>query len=1191
MGFIAPIPPPRTQQTDAPNIKNKSPYNSNNIPGVKPEKTFLVEVAAGIVKPVVQTGISVIDPFVDLYNKATKGTAPYAGGVKLKSKFLGGDDGFVYSFLDQAHNKSAELGKRVNRGEISFAKGLLGSVANAAEPVVDVGSLLYGGGELAALAKAGGKAALKDVVVTSLKQSLKRGGAIAGAYDVVDQLEKADDYNVTRTLGAVALGTVLDLGISKGANALSFGLSKTGELVSKAIPTPVKRVAADIADAAMKSKPAQLVSMAFGNKKGLLKRQFGQVGEDVGNAFSKVMAKFDDGIGEFQRGLIDLSIIRPPQGTQGKFRPFLEKWKDQNFKFDVRDALGRVGKFADQTTYNTALEKDPDLKNIVEFFDKYRKDKGLLGQQMNLVENLEDIDTYFTRYTPHVELSGGSWNRLASATTDAEKIAIYEANSPAVKEMIEYGVSREGKWKSVLEGYKNYYDAMDVSFGGKRVADNENAYLQWSVQNGNAQSIQEAKDLFMRDIDRGRNSLTPRISSYDFERKAPMPWHDPDPVRVMTKYIEDTNKRIAYAEQFGNNDEVLNEMVQKVRMDEGAGQAEDFVNIIRRITGQVTKRNGLERAAAFFNNIETLKLVSSALLNIPQAVLYAIPTDFSAFGAGIRAVFGKENLVNSIERGVYISDLARQTRSIQNLDQRLADTVMRYSGFGYLDMLVKSMGSGVADSWSTRVFTSLEKKLGREISPEERATMKASFAKDKEFQSKSLREAYKIQKDNAKLFNEEFKGENFTAVAGEQGHARAYSDALDSLYKKEVAQMENAKKTLERSLSREGREFTSQEEEVKALMSDMKEIKASIDIYQGGNTPSSPGPEGEFSQRQVDEALAEAKKLLMESLNKRVEELSAKFDDVRAIGLTEGPNYSQYLADGKQRAAQINEKIKRINAEIEAAGKAQLRKKELLGKISDSYEIAKTRMASENPDIVKFRLDKQARKSSFAELNPSQHKEYHYLKELGIDPDEALARGHLTREDIATATQSLVEQTQGSGSTLMTPLFAESPGGKIFYQFKKIVLQQMNFFGKQIKRNLVSKDTRSFGNAAKFLTVAFAVYPPVTGVVRDVRNMMTGKISPDEAFEFDKYWSDWNVLSATGLFLDFSKSFDSGREMEFFTPVAVSDAQKYLSGIFDLSKGTITGDEDKILNSLSSIGKQLVKQTGVGPIIQNYLKK
>lgn len=1186
---VAPVPPAPVQQTKK---KDDSPYvRSLDGGGDSTVGSLAKGVVRSIARPVVQTGLSLIDPFADLTRFGTDKTM--AGNTRIKSKFLS-DDGFVYSFIDTAGIAASRASKRYQEGEVNFSKGLLSAWAGGVEGAVDLGALLLGGGGTTAsliksVAKGASKNVMKDLVLQGMKQSFKRGGIWGGAYDIVQQLKDAKDYNAMRTLGSVALGTALDLGVSEAPAFLSTILDKSGNLVYRAIPQSIKSAASDVRGSIMKSAPAELFQAHLVNKKALLKTLAGDAGEKIASSYQRAHDRFTGDLGKFQKGLVDLGLVRAPSGVKQLNK--LARWEDQSFRFDVRDALGRTGRFADNEAFDAAMKADPELRQTVEFFDNYRKDKGLLGQQMNIVENLDDIDKYFSRYTPHVELKKNLFNKIQGATSDAEREALYAANSDAVREMIEYGVQREGKWSSMLEGYKSYYDAMDASFGNKRIRDEDNTYYQWLVKNGHASSIADAKERFIGGLNRRQDPLTPRASSFDYERDVPLPWNDPNAVRVMTKYVEDTSKRIAFAQEFGVDDEIITGLINDVKNTDGTAQARKLEDVFRRMTGQVERRSNPDNFLRMITNVETLHLWASALSNIPAALNYAIPTDFMSFGHGLKAIFSQENMVKSLERGTYLADLARQTRTMQNFDTKMADFVMDRSGFGRFDMAIKTMASGVADTWTPRVYNNLLRKLDIEVTEDERAALQRGADLDAEFQKKSLREGYKIQKTAAKEFNTEFKGEDFTAVAGERGRARNFAKTLDATYNRELKKLQGAQALLERTLERQSKPLLAGDDAIKSLVSEIKELREQISIYEGGPTPSAISPEEQFSDRQVTDALAEAKALMLKTLNDRVTELTDDFDAARAVGQLEGPSFKAPEISTEQKLAQINEKLLAVRTAIKDSGVRLERKKSLLGRISDSYELAQQEMANNNPDIVSYRSGKRARKEKFAISELSKIPEYHYLRELGLEPEEMLARGFVSKDDLATATRSLVENTQGTNNPLMTPLFAETPMGKVFYQFKKISLQQSAFMARQFKRNLISKDTRSVNNAMRFMVVTAGLYPLTTGATRDLRDLITGKKKPDEAFKLDEYFTSLNSLAATGLFMDFSKSFDRGREAEFFLPAAVSDAKNYLKGMWQVGKGAVGMDFDQVERGFGSLAKQLARQTGVAEALTNRLKK
>lgn len=203
------------------------------------------------------------------------------------------------------------------------------------------------------------------------------------------------------------------------------------------------------------------------------------------------------------------------------------------------------------------------------------------------------------------------------------------------------------------------------------------------------------------------------------------------------------------------------------------------------------------------------------------------------------------------------------------------------------------------------------------------------------------------------------------------------------------------------------------------------------------------------------------------------------------------------------------------------------------------------------------------------------------LKELGVNVEEAALRGFLSQDDLIQAAQSFVDATQFGGRTIDLPQFASSPMGKVLFQFKTFAYQQIRFLSKQIKTDMVSRETRSVTRAFRNLFVLGAIFPMTGEVIADIRSLVTGSKRPTKFF--DRYMDNLASAGAYGLLWDFWKSAEAGREAEFVAGPTLSEAMRFLE---QTAVPALKGDVDRAGTNFS---KQLLQSTGVGRIGVNAL--
>lgn len=208
-------------------------------------------IVRGIAKIPVEAALSVVRGSAGLVSKKVADE-----GITVKSKFLGDTS----DYATDVGNTAEKLAERVNTGEIGMGKAVLGVAGASAQKALDLASVVPAGAVLSAGKTAvtqGAKSVAREAIIPATKTALKRSGTLAGAYDITEQAKEADGYNPLRTAGAVALGTVADVGIS---NVLPRIVSPRRKTVDDYIREIFKGTTGDV---------AKIENSAFRAKKGL----------------------------------------------------------------------------------------------------------------------------------------------------------------------------------------------------------------------------------------------------------------------------------------------------------------------------------------------------------------------------------------------------------------------------------------------------------------------------------------------------------------------------------------------------------------------------------------------------------------------------------------------------------------------------------------------------------------------------------------------------------------------------------------------------------------------------------------------------------------------------------------------------------------------------------------------------------
>lgn len=213
--------------------------------------SFGGQIVRGIAKIPVEGALTVARGFGGLVNKGIR-----EEGLTVKSKFLGDTKDYATSVQDTAES----LADRVNKGEISKGRAVLGVLGASAEKTLDLASVIPAGTALSAgktALKQSAKGIARERLIPAIKTALKRSGSLAGGYDIASQAKEGEGYNPLRTVGAVALGTVADVGVS---NVLPRVVSPRRKTVDEEIRKIFEGTTGDVAN---------IENSAFRAKKGL----------------------------------------------------------------------------------------------------------------------------------------------------------------------------------------------------------------------------------------------------------------------------------------------------------------------------------------------------------------------------------------------------------------------------------------------------------------------------------------------------------------------------------------------------------------------------------------------------------------------------------------------------------------------------------------------------------------------------------------------------------------------------------------------------------------------------------------------------------------------------------------------------------------------------------------------------------
>lgn len=152
------------------------------------------------------------------------------------------------------------------------------------------------------------------------------------------------------------------------------------------------------------------------------------------------------------------------------------------------------------------------------------------------------------------------------------------------------------------------------------------------------------------------------------------------------------------------------------------------------------------------------------------------------------------------------------------------------------------------------------------------------------------------------------------------------------------------------------------------------------------------------------------------------------------------------------------------------------------------------------------------------------------LSELGIEADAAVARGHLTAEEVLTAAKRMSDLTQFRARPEDVPFFASSPMGKMFFQFKSFAYNQTRLLHQSIIGELRSGN---YGRAMRNLFLLGVIFPGVGELVASLRAWVRGM--DRDAVGLERYLQDIMAVGGLGILADALARASWGKFAEFLT--------------------------------------------------------
>ena len=869
--------------------------------------------------------------------------------------------------------EKSTIGKKLSntklavKGAAAVGEGILTFL-----PMFKVGRAAIVAKEAAALTKLGKAGAF--IAKNPLARNFVTGGFYSSLYSGLYGLHE-QDADAKAALKYAAIGGVV------GAPLVGFGglaLRATVNGATKAgnlIKTGAEVLASNVPDwikAPNNAVMRKVYNVIFSTGSNI-QRYYREIGDNFVNMYRKAVRIGSTDLGRLHLSMIENGLVEPPVIAKKFFKHVQYVGNDEKLMAEYNRILRGQSVYADPVIRAQAIEADARLTYI----DTLRKWYGTKAQQSGIVENLLDLDTYLPKYTADVALSKKSVAALEKAATQAEREAIYAANDDLAKVMIETSVFDEKAFKTLEESYKAYYDYTDFALSGNRVAPNDNTFLRKMISDGQARNIEEAAGKIIEDLKFRKKTLTPLASSLDFKRKINLPWYDPNPARTLPVYLMDASMRLAMSQSFGANDEIITEMIGKIRRDPSRGaealkDAQEFERLVRVVTGQVERSPKSERISQILRTLNVPKLAFAQILNVGQNLNYLLATDFGATFHGLQTVFREQSMRKAIESGVLLNNFMREIFEYSGGGTKFADSILKWTGFTWSEMFNRATGAVVSERWAMENFKSFLKRAGiSELNENEQKVIVQMILDKKMFEKKVLDMGIEVQRQYLEAFKQTFPNDNFQAVAGNVGVARQKLAKLEGLIEPKIGKLQKAKMILEKDLLAESQPLTEQyvkdlQDAISLFKSEISQGSSPVVRLADGTVPPAPV----YSDIEVQQAVEGAVLMRRTQMEQTLAKLEDKFMEIRALGTMQRdiPSFAKTLdptsKDLGQYVASVADEIKGIDRSILGLQNELAEKSQLLGAVVDSYDIAAKRMAKEFPEGLSYDkfIDKQRTK-------------------------------------------------------------------------------------------------------------------------------------------------------------------------------------------------------------------------------------
>lgn len=412
------------------------------------------------------------------------------------------------------------------------------------------------------------------------------------------------------------------------------------------------------------------------------------------------------------------------------------------------------GKYADPKVQAKAIKTNP----IFQISDRNRVVLGATAQEKGLLKTAYDPRTYAPQITTVTQLTPKAEKALAKATTPEQEAAAYAANNVDRTRELNYAVERK-QFPDFRSSAKAYYDYTSFVKGDGRVANKENSFLKWIVDNdksGKIETNEDAAQVLLKQESNKQQALTGRATSLDYKRTINLPWFDTNIARTMSTYSLDAATRIPYADFFGPGDEKIRQVLMNIEKTTKLGQAggmelkTQLEDLVQRAFDTKKFDSRYVKAMNFMRVSQALKLDLSAIHNLGQSLNNPLVADLPSTIKGLGKLYDKESFREMMQSGVLSTSFAKQAYEFNNGKSVFADAAYKWTGFSSSEMLNRAGAASTSNVAYETIFNKLAKDYEIPLSKEGAAQGKALAAMQEEMDLEVANEFHSLRKAQPK---------------------------------------------------------------------------------------------------------------------------------------------------------------------------------------------------------------------------------------------------------------------------------------------------------------------------------------------------------------------------------------------------------------------------------------------------------